>query len=213
MKYVVPAAIAIGVGLVTLITYFVEGVQLLALRMIFTDWAVILGGLAVLVGFLNLLISNVRRIETRSEGWPYNLVTVGVALLTVIVGASGRIGTGTDTTALYEETSLIYVLFTGVIVASQAALASLVMFFLVLGAVRMLKSKLSPWSIGFLVVVVIVLVGWMPFGFMSFANAFRDWLISIPASAGARGILLGVALGTLAMGLRVLTGVERPYKD
>ena len=77
----------------------------------------------------------------------------------------------------------------------------------------MLKSKLSHWSIGFLAVVVIVLVGWMPFGFMGVVNNFRDWLIRVPASAGARGILIGVALGTLAMGLRVLTGIERPYKD
>jgi hypothetical protein len=29
--------------------------------------------------------------------------------------------------------------------------------------------------------------------------------------AGARGILLGVALGTVATGLRILIGADRPY--
>jgi hypothetical protein len=31
------------------------------------------------------------------------------------------------------------------------------------------------------------------------------------ASAGARGILLGVGLGTIATGLRILIGSDRPY--
>jgi len=31
------------------------------------------------------------------------------------------------------------------------------------------------------------------------------------AIAGMRGLLLGVGLGTLAAGLRVLSGVDRPY--
>lgn len=211
MKYIVPAVIAISIGLVTLLSYFVESAQLLALRLILTDWAVILAGLAVLLGFLNLVLVNVRRIQAQAKGWPYNLITAGAALLTLIAGSSESIGAGPA--VLYEEASLTNILFTGVIVASQAALASLVMFFLVVGAVRMLKSKPNPWSIGFLAVVVITLVGWLPFRFMGTINGFRDWLISVPASAGARGILIGVALGTLTMGIRVLSGVERPYKD
>ena len=31
------------------------------------------------------------------------------------------------------------------------------------------------------------------------------------ASGGARGILIGVALGTLTTGLRILFGADRPY--
>ena len=77
----------------------------------------------------------------------------------------------------------------------------------------MLRAKQSGWSIFFLVIVVISLVAWLPFRSLGFANAIRDWLIAVPASAGARGVLLGVALGTIAIGLRVLTGVERPYQD
>jgi prolyl-tRNA editing enzyme YbaK/EbsC (Cys-tRNA(Pro) deacylase) len=31
------------------------------------------------------------------------------------------------------------------------------------------------------------------------------------SSGGARGLLIGIALGTLLTGLRVLFGVDRPY--
>jgi hypothetical protein len=41
----------------------------------------------------------------------------------------------------------------------------------------------------------------------------KDWVLEVPALAGARGILLGAALGTAATGLRVLLGIDRPYVD
>jgi hypothetical protein len=40
--------------------------------------------------------------------------------------------------------------------------------------------------------------------------SLRDWLLAVPTTAGARGILLGTTLGTLMVGLRVLVGVEWP---
>jgi hypothetical protein len=39
----------------------------------------------------------------------------------------------------------------------------------------------------------------------------RAWISQVWAAGGARGILLGVALGATATGLRVLLGTERPY--
>jgi hypothetical protein len=41
----------------------------------------------------------------------------------------------------------------------------------------------------------------------------RDWVMNVPVLAGARGILLGIALGTIVAGARLLSGVERPYSD
>lgn len=211
MKYIIPAAIAIGVGLITLFSYFIAVPVLLALRLVLTDWAVILAGLAVLVGVLNLILINIRRVQTRARGWIYSLLTALVALVTFLAGAIGGLRAGSP--ALYRETSAINIAFRGIVIASQATLASLVMVFLVAAAVRLLRTRPNPWSIGFLVVLVIVLVGWLPYSFMGPINGAREWLIAVPASAGARGILLGVALGTVTIGLRVITGVERPYKD
>jgi hypothetical protein len=35
--------------------------------------------------------------------------------------------------------------------------------------------------------------------------------MAVPVTAGARGILLGIALGATAAGLRILFGIEHPY--
>jgi len=40
-----------------------------------------------------------------------------------------------------------------------------------------------------------------------------DWLVTVPVGAGARGILLGIALATLVVGLRVVIGQDRTYGD
>lgn len=211
MKYIIPAVIAISVGLLTLLGYFVATPELLVVRRLLTDWAVVLGGLAILIGILNLIVVNVRRVQSRAKGAIYSVVTVSAALLTLILGASESIKDGSP--QLYEPQSISNLLFEGILFSSQAALAALIAVFLVVGAFQLMKTKTDRWAVIFLTAVVIVLVGWLPFAFFGPVNFVRDWMISVPASGGARGILIGVALGTLTIGLRVLTGVERPYKD
>lgn len=211
MKYILPAAIAIGVGIAVLLGYLLPSPTLLAVRLVLTDWAVILGALAVLIGVINLLLVHARRIQSGDQGWVYSLVTILALLFTLAIGVYENFGT--QTFSIYESGTISNILFQGVIVASLATLASLIMFLLVAAAARMPKTRPGGWTILFLAVVIVVLIGWLPFVFLAPVNSFRDWLLAVPVAAGARGILLGVALGTLVIGLRVLSGVERPYKD
>jgi hypothetical protein len=52
----------------------------------------------------------------------------------------------------------------------------------------------------------------LPFGDVPIVGTLiRPWVTQIWALGGARGILIGVALGTITTGLRVLFGVDRPY--
>lgn len=211
MKYILPAAVAIGTGIVTLLGYFLTTPMLVGIRVTLVDWAVVLGGLAVLVGVLNLLLVNARRIQAGEQGWPYNLVTMLAVVLTLAIAMLE--GFGKEVTPLSDPASTTNALFRGVVAAGQATLASLAMIFLVVAAVRLLRTRPSGWSVVFLVALLIVLIGWLPLTSMGALNRLREWLLGVPAAAGARGILLGVALGTLVIGLRVLIGVERPYKD
>jgi hypothetical protein len=93
----------------------------------------------------------------------------------------------------------------------MAALTGLIAFALVLAAVRLVQNKPDRWSILFLAALLIALLGWLPFSFLGVLNEASVWVQNVPVAAGARGILFGVALGTAVMGLRVITGIERPY--
>jgi hypothetical protein len=211
MRYVVPAAIAIGVGLVTLLGYFIQVTELVNLRLLLVNWAVILAGLAVIVGLLNVILTHFRRIRAASEGSGYSMLTIVAAVTTFLIGAGEGLRDGSP--RIYESNSLTGILFNGVIVASQAALSAMIVFFLITAAMQLLRNRPDAWSVLFLVSVLITLIGWLPFSALSPIAAFRDWYANVPVLAGARGILLGMALGTLAVGLRVLTGTESPYKN
>jgi hypothetical protein len=42
-------------------------------------------------------------------------------------------------------------------------------------------------------------------------NQVVEFVQNVVVTAGLRGLLIGVALGTLLLSLRLLMGVERPY--
>ena len=86
---------------------------------------------------------------------------------------------------------------------------------LIYATIRLLRRRLDVMSILFVVVAVIFLALRMPTPFgplLGEGGTERavDFL-GMLSDGGARGLLIGIALGTLLTGLRVLFGVDRPY--
>jgi len=101
-----------------------------------------------------------------------------------------------------------------VIVPVEATLMSLLSVTLLYASIRLLRRRADLMSIIFLLTAVIMLIAsaTLPFGEIGPLNDFiRPWIQQVLALGGARGILIGVALGTLTTGLRVLFGADRPY--
>jgi len=212
VKYIVPAAVAIGVGLVVLMSYFIEDTALAGARIALVDWAVTLAGLAVIVGVLNLLLVHLRKIQDGKKGWIYSVLLVATVIVVALLGqAETFIPSQSEITI--EPGGLTNVAFSGILFPAQAALGGLVAIFLIYAAVRLVRTRPTLWTVGFLLVVLVVLVGWLPLTLTRPIGALREWLITVPAAAGARGIVIGIALATVVVGARVLMGIERPYKD
>jgi hypothetical protein len=176
--------------------------DVLALRQLsalFLRLAVVTAAVAVLVGFINLLLVHASRVARRQAGSPYS----AVLLVTFIGAIVVRIGAPQVYTLLLEDVQ----------VPIETALAMLVLVTLVLGAYRLLLRRFS-WSRAlFLAAVLVVLVGALPFAALAPVRAFSDLLVAIPATAGTRGILLGIALATLVAGVRILIGQDRSYRE
>jgi hypothetical protein len=98
-------------------------------------------------------------------------------------------------------------------VAIESSLAGLLLFALVYGAYRTLRKRVSGWGLLFMIALLVVLAGALPLANLAPVAALRDWLMSVPVSAGARGILLGIALATVVTGVRVLIGQDRSYRE
>jgi hypothetical protein len=202
------AVVAIAVGLVILLGYFIRLPVLDNLRLILLEWAVVLAAIALWVGIFNLWRVHWRKMTKGPTGKFDSAILVLSLLITLGVtlwfGPSGG-------WSLW--------IFRYIQVPIESSLMAILSVILAYACARLLRRRANLLSsellfrIVFVATVVIVLLATGPlFGFnLPGLAELRAWIAQVPATAGARGILLGVALGTIATGLRVLMGADRPY--
>jgi len=116
--------------------------------------------------------------------------------------------------ALLPSHAIMQAVVESVILPVEAALMGILSISLLYAAIRLLRRRLDATSLFFLLSALLVLLGsaTLPFiGSISLLGDASRWWSQILALGGMRGILIGVALGTLVTGLRVLFGADRPY--
>jgi hypothetical protein len=197
---VVTAAFAIAAGLIVLLGYFFPQ-QLSSLRVLLLDWGVSIAGMAVLVGIYNLAAVQMEKFRTGQKGGAYGVLLVISLIITFGLGL--LLGPGNQ----YMQLTM-----NAIIVPVEASLMAILTVTLIYASIRLLRRRVEVMSIVFLVVAVIFLILIMPtpFGALPGDQAILGFL-GMFSSGGARGLLIGIALGTLLTGLRVLFGVDRPY--
>ena len=197
-------AVAIGVGIVVLLGYFLQIDLLVNVRIMFLEWATILVGIALLVGVVNLLIVHWHK-ATSNHPNRYNSIAllVGLFVTLLIVGYFGP----TDPVSVW--------IFNYIQIPIEASLVALLSVVLIYAGVRLLRRKPNLMTIVFIATAVVILLMSGPlFGIdIPGLAELRIWIGKVPAVAGARGILLGISLGIIAAGLRILMGTDRPYGE
>lgn len=203
----IPTAIAIIFGWLTLLGYVLG--PSFSLHLLFIQGAATLAAVAFLLGIINLLGVHIRRITSQERDWPYSIFLILSFLIVVVAGAwSAYAGDGLRGAALGW-------IFEYVLSPLEAAAASLLVFFLVAAAFRVMRKRPTWPTFVFVITIILVLLGTVPLPGEAgqILAEVRDWLAHVFAMAGARGMLLGVALGTIATGVRVLVGIDRPHSE
>jgi hypothetical protein len=203
--------IVISSGLVTLIGLLSgDGSTAADTARFLIQLVTVIAAVAVLVGLVNLVAVHLGRFVRAERGWPYSVlvlvVALGVGVLRILDRAEVWSGD-------LEGEQISVRVFESVQVSLESALAALLVFFLVFAAYRLMRDRVTVWNVLFSLTVIVVLVGWVPFDDMDVLRDVRDWVVRVPASAGMRGLLIGVGLGTLAVGVRVLIGQDRSFRD
>jgi hypothetical protein len=181
--------------------YFFQ--QFADIQTLLLNWAIILASVAVLVGIFNLTSVHMDKIRRGEKGSTYS------ALLIIGLAATFTLGI-----FLRPQHSVMQMVLNGIIIPTEAALMGLLTIFLLYAAIRLLRRRADMMGIVFLVTAALIFVGsaTLPFGDIPILGTLiRPWVSQILALGGARGILIGVALGTLTTGIRVLFGIDRPY--
>jgi hypothetical protein len=205
MKAPLATALAIAVGIIILLGYFVPLPILQDVRSVLLGWGVTIVGFATLVGIINLVLVHLRKLAplpgTKRD--IYSLFLLISFVVTLIFGlwlspAEKNFQHVVTSIQMPIETSLVAVLSVS----------------LTYGGFRLLQRRRTMQSIIFLASAILFLL--LNSGVLSILetipvlNGLMGFLNQVPL-AGARGILLGIALGSLLTGLRVLVGADRPY--
>ena len=208
LKRYLPLSIAISFGLLTLIGLLVP---LPPVSSLLLNWAGLLLAVALILGVLNLFSVHVNRLFSGKNLYSGILVLsmLAVFALALIDGGSSE-AAGTGVKAAY----------TWVIVPLESALASLLAFFLLFAGFRLIRRQPGRWSLLFLLTAVLMLASsalafsqLLPDSVTSLLGQFQHWVNEIIVVSGMRGILIGVALGTVVLSIRVLVGLDRPYSQ
>jgi hypothetical protein len=189
---------------IILIGYFFPGTAIAAIRTPMLDWAVTLSGIAGLVAIANLIFGvHWKRLRDPEKDHLFSGLVIFSFLLTLTAGIF--LGPNSET-------------FKKVVTAIQTPIESSLMAVLAItlaySSLRLLQRQ-HNWMGGFFFVSVIIFLLFNSGIFSLFANipALQDLIAGINKIpvAGARGILIGVALGSLLTGIRIWIGSDRPY--
>jgi membrane-associated HD superfamily phosphohydrolase len=203
----VSTAIAIASGVLVLAGYFfaqnAEGQtsQLTNIRLEFLNWAIILAGFAIFIGILNLIQVHFKKTQQKQKGSFYSLLLILSLVATFLF--------------VLIKPGQMEIVFTTIQLPVEASLMALLVVTLTYASIRLVRRRLNLLSVIFLVTALLILLGTAPLPFLGNIPGLSDWvrpfIAQVMAAAGARGILLGVALGTLTTGLRILFGADRHY--
>jgi hypothetical protein len=201
---IVSTVIAILAGLIVLLGYFFHAPNLDMIRESLLDWAITLAGIAALVAILNLVFGiHWKRVRDDKNKAGFSILLILAFLVTfgfgVILGPA---------TPGYQK------VVTAIQVPVESSLMAVLSISLAFASLKILQRQRNLIGLIFFISVVLFLV--INSGVLSAMTnipMLQDILSAfhqVPG-AGARGILLGVALGSLLTGLRVLIGSDRPY--
>ena len=192
MSRLFPAIFAVPVGLAALagLLFYPPLSQLLL------QWGGILAAFALLMGVVNLMRVHLRRATQNRNIYSLTLVLS----MWVVLGAA------------VIRPSAVQQIFDTVQAPLEAAVASLLAFVLLAASWRLWQRQRTGWMALFWLSAVFVLLTGVGLPVLApLLDPIRQLFDILVVAAGVRGILLGVALGSFLVALRLLLGIDQPY--
>ncbi len=202
MKRKLPLAICFIMGIVMIVQFFIPHPVSLESANVIYKWVIALMAFALVLAIGNLIRHHGFKIQKRKEGWPYSIVTLvgmfGMAMVGLVWGVAPD--------SLYQR------IFLNVLAPLGGTMFALLAYYMASAAYRSFRARSLEATL-LLVSAFIVMIGFMPFGQYVHPQfpAFAEWIMRVPNMASQRGILLGVAFGSIATALKIILGIERSW--
>ncbi|HDJ51334.1 MAG TPA: hypothetical protein ENF25_03950 [Thermoprotei archaeon] len=194
-------SIVLFVSAVTLLVDFAwESPALQSLATDLNNWAVVIGAFALGLGAYSLIVRHSRIILDRKQMWPYSavlLVTMFIFILTGLI-------TGSVTSDQYNW------IYSTIIMPISSTLYGMNAFFIASASYRAFKAR-SGEGLILLVAAIFLMLKNAPIGgvISPVLPAIGSVIWDTAGATGMRAILIGIGIGTLSLGLRVILGQEK----
>jgi hypothetical protein len=189
------------VSFIIIMAYFIPGLGLDSMVDELTNGGIIVAAFALGLASVNLFRIHVLRIMNKRGEWWNSVLLLGSMIFMLAFGLilgpkSAPYAFGFDN------------LYTPLGATMYASLA----FWIASASYRAFIARSLEAGI-LLVSATVVLLGKAPVGEIIWDKfpAMGHWIMTVPNTAAMRGIMIGAAVGAIAMGIRVMIGIERGY--
>ena len=215
-KRLIATLIAGVAGIIVLIDFAGSVARIDTVAQLLVNWAATLAALALLVGLLSVAGGHFARVLRRRPDWGYSVVML-LAMITMIVAGTlfplqKPDGSYTLPSSLVEQP--IRDLFRAFYQPLAASFLALLAFFSLSAALRALRRRTADALVIVLVAAIVLALAALPqLESIPMLGESVRWVSGYLVLAGARGLLIGAALGALVAGVRVLLGFDQPFLD
>ncbi|MEE2754505.1 MAG: hypothetical protein VX910_11025 [Candidatus Latescibacterota bacterium] len=208
IKRTLPLVIAFVAGLLGILTFYIPVWE--EFETSSAIWFRIVFAFAMILGIHSLLHMHWTRIRRNQAGWAYSAVTIAAFSVTLLFAAYNA-DAGPFAVQDLENGGLVW-LYNNIQVPAGATMFSLLAFFIASAAYRTFRAR-SPEAAILLVAAICVMLGRVPIGaaINPYLPELSQWLMETPNMAARRGIMIGVSLGAITTGLRIIFGIERSW--
>ncbi|HZC67788.1 MAG TPA: hypothetical protein VE201_04140 [Nitrospirales bacterium] len=172
-----------------------------------SKWMQIISGFALALGLVSVFHVHWVKVKRQVPGWGYSLVLFVATVVTAFVGFRS----GGETTVDGVKTGLGW-LYDNMMVPLQGTMFSVLAFFIASAAYRAFRARSSEAGV-LLISAVVVMMGRVPLGqfLLPWSWDIAQWLLNVINSAVRRAILIGVSMGSVALSVKIILGIERAY--
>jgi len=175
-------------------------------------WIQIISSFALSIGLISLVTVNFTKITRKHEDWKYAIVLLAGFFASSYYGLKEGPGL---------EGGNFDFMFKYLYVPMQSTMFSLLAFFVASAAFRAFRAKTKEATVLLLSAIIIMLgrveLGSVLWSYIPILPKYFDisdiamWINQVFTTAGQRAILLGSALGYIAVSFKILLGIERSY--
>jgi len=196
----VASAVLLIVSLVIMLDFAFKDATLQSLATDLNNWAVVVAAFALGIGAYSLILRHGRMIARKGPLWPYSIILLVTMLVFTVTG----LVTGSITSPQYNW------IYSSIVMPVSSTLYGMNAFFIASASYRAFKAK-SWEALVLLVAAIFLMLKNAPIGAVisPILPQIGGEIWDFAGATGMRALLIGIGIGTLALGLRVMIGQEK----